>query len=161
MSNPSNTEPQPSQVMGNIKQYAGMAEETIGNAIGSQEWTDAGKALQQQGVKEISEAKQAAEHAAPNKTNANINSVVGGAKEEVGNLVGHKGMTNSGAEQREAGHTEYEAAKAGEYLEGAGDAVRGKVEGAVGKVVGDEQAQARAQQIEQQGKHAMDLNQPK
>jgi uncharacterized protein YjbJ (UPF0337 family) len=78
MSNQTNSDSQPSQVMGNIKQYAGMAEETIGNAIGSQEWTDAGKALQQEGIKEINQAKEAAENAAPSKANANVNSVVGG-----------------------------------------------------------------------------------
>ena len=90
MSAPSNNEnqPAPSQVFGNIKQYAGMAEETIGNAIGSQEWTEAGKTLKEQGIKEIQDAKEALEKAAPSKTNANINSVIGGVKEEVGNLMG-------------------------------------------------------------------------
>jgi uncharacterized protein YjbJ (UPF0337 family) len=163
MSAPSNTEnqSQPSQIVGNIKQYAGLAEESIGNAIGNQSWTDAGKELREQGLKEIKEAKDAVASAFPNKTNANLNSVTGGIKEEVGNLVGNSNLANSGAEQREAGHTEYQAAKAGEYLEGVGNTVRGKVEGAVGKAVGDQEAQVRAQLMQQEGKKAMDLNEPK
>ncbi|KAI9286263.1 hypothetical protein BC943DRAFT_321583 [Umbelopsis sp. AD052] len=152
---------QPSQIVGNIKQYAGLAEETIGNALGNQEWTDSGKLLKEEGLQEIQKAKEVTAQAAPNKTNANINSVVGGIKEEVGNLLGNAEMASSGAQQRQKGHTEYEAAKAGEYLEGAGDAVRGKVEGTVGKLVGDEEAQAHAQQLHLNGKQAMQLNEPK
>lgn len=163
MSAPSNTgnQSQPSQIFGNIKQYAGLAEETIGNAVGAPSWIEAGKELKEQGLKEIQEAKDAANSAAPSKTNANWNSVVGGIKEEAGNLVGNSSIANSGAEQRQAGQTEYEAAKAGEYLQGVGNTVRGKVEGAVSKAVGDQNAQLHAQQLEQKGKKAMELNEPK
>ncbi|KAH8556848.1 hypothetical protein BGW37DRAFT_474446 [Umbelopsis sp. PMI_123] len=157
----SENQSQPSQIVGNIKQYAGLAEETIGNALGSQAWTDAGKQLKEDGIQEIQKAKETVAHAPPNKTNANINSVVGAVKEEVGNLLGNSNVANSGAEQRQAGHTEYEAAKAGDYLEGAGNVIRGKVEGTVGKIVGDEDAQARAQNMELDGKKAMQLNEPK
>ena len=152
---------QPSQIVGSIKQYAGIAEETIGNALGSQAWTDAGKQLKEEGLQEIQQAKEVSAQAAPNKTNANINSVIGGIKEEVGNLLGNAEVASSGAQQRQKGHTEYEAAKAGEYLEGAGDALRGKVEGTVGKLVGDEDAQAHAEQLHLSGKQAMQLNEPK
>lgn len=63
-----------------------------------------------------------------------------------------------GSEQRQQGHSEYNAAKANNYLGGAQDHVTGRVSAAVDHLVGDKEGEARAQERELRGENQMEFN---
>ncbi|OZJ05426.1 hypothetical protein BZG36_01655 [Bifiguratus adelaidae] len=96
----------------------------------------------------------------PSKLNGNLNSVLGAAKETIGDAIGVQSLSDTGAKQRAEGNREYEAAKAQVYLDNAGTAAKTKVEGVVSNLVNDPEAKAEADVKHNIAKSKMDANAP-
>ncbi|GFZ43375.1 hypothetical protein JCM24511_01095 [Saitozyma sp. JCM 24511] len=106
----------------------------------------------------------------PSKTNGQINSVLGQAKELVGSAIeaGYQAVggssepssfTTTGKEQHAKGEAEIKAAEAKGYVEGLGDRISGKKDAVVGAVTGDKTQQAAGNLQHDKGEAQMKLNQ--
>ncbi|KAJ6537931.1 hypothetical protein B0H19DRAFT_1240564 [Mycena capillaripes] len=97
---------------------------------------------------------------APSETNGQVNSVMGTAKEAVGNMTGMESMQNSGKEQHMKGEAEQNAAQAKSMAEGAVDYVVGGAKNLVGALTGSgtQEAEGKIQQASGQAK--TDANKP-
>jgi len=90
----SNSNDQPSILSGHAQYAKGYVTETIGKAIGSEEWTESGKADSQKGIDEMKQAKQQSD-SQPAATG------VGGKIEEfAGKAAGCEGMEEEGKERQ-------------------------------------------------------------
>ncbi|KAH8922342.1 hypothetical protein BT69DRAFT_1350957 [Atractiella rhizophila] len=94
----------------------------------------------------------------PSKINANYNSIVGGAKETIGNLTGYKDLEQSGAQQKRDGDAEYKAAQAQGYAEGTKDRVGGKIDNVVGAVTGDKSQEMSGSARHDKGEAQQEVN---
>jgi len=95
----------------------------------------------------------------PSKMSGQTDSVIGSAKEMVGNAIGSSGLTKSGKEQHVGGESEVKAAKAKGWTEGAVDTAKGKVDNITGAVTGDDTKQASGKLQDTQGKVQREMNQ--
>ncbi|GAA5934332.1 CsbD family protein [Sporobolomyces koalae] len=86
------------------------------------------------------------------QTYGNINSVVGGITQSIGDATGIQSLSQSGAEQKASGDAEHAAATAQGYVEGTADRLGGKVDRVVGAVTGDKAKEADGLATEQKGK---------
>lgn len=82
----------------------------------------------------------------------NINSVVGGVTQTIGDATGIQSLSQSGAEQKAQGDAEHAAATAQGYVEGTADRIGGKIDRVVGAVTGDQAKEAEGLKNEQKGK---------
>ncbi|KAH8808034.1 hypothetical protein F5884DRAFT_790792 [Xylogone sp. PMI_703] len=81
----------------------------------------------------------------PNRTEGSWNQTVGSGKEFVGNMLGAEGIKQAGTEQRRTGESQEAQGQLNDLAGGIADRATGAVKGAVAGVVGDRDAQARAQ----------------
>ncbi|GAA6020904.1 hypothetical protein JCM11491_000060 [Sporobolomyces phaffii] len=88
----------------------------------------------------------------PSKVYGNINSVVGGVTQSIGDATGIQSLSHSGAEQKASGDAEHAAATAQGYAEGTVDRVGGKIDRVVGAVTGDQAKEAQGIVNENKGK---------
>ncbi|KAJ6535153.1 hypothetical protein B0H19DRAFT_1185141 [Mycena capillaripes] len=94
------------------------------------------------------------------QTNGQINSVVGTAKEVVGNMTGMQSMQNNGKEQHMKGEAEQKTAQAQEYGSGMLDRATGAVKQAVGAVTGDSTQEATGKMQNAAGQAKTEANKP-
>lgn len=159
---PAQQSTEPSSINATVTYAKGVVQETIGNLTSAQDWKQAGLANRQAANDELArveESKPKTETAEPSRLNGNLNALVGGVRETIGSAIGSSSMVETGTQQRRQGNDEYEAAKAEEYLKGAGKAAHGTVQGVVEGLIGDEEGKHRGDLKKEEGKHQMDLNQ--
>ncbi|KAL7423558.1 hypothetical protein Q5752_001138 [Cryptotrichosporon argae] len=107
----------------------------------------------------------------PSKTNGQINSILGQAKELVGHAIetGYQAVggstepsswTTTGKEQHAKGEAEIKAAQAEGYAQGLGDRLTGKKDSIVGAVTGDKTQQAAGNIRHDKGEAQMNINDP-
>jgi len=96
----------------------------------------------------------------PTKANGQYHSVKGTVVETIGNATGLESWQQSGKDEHASGETEYNAAQAKDYVDGAGDRVTGKYDSVVGAVTGDKQQQASGNIRHDAGQAKQDLNKP-
>ncbi|KAF9066799.1 mismatched base pair and cruciform DNA recognition protein [Rhodocollybia butyracea] len=94
----------------------------------------------------------------PNKTTGQFHSLKGNAVEAVGNVTGAQSWQQSGKEEHAAGETEYNAARAKGYVDGATDRAGGYKDSVMGAMKGDKSQQASGNLRHDQGQAQQDLN---
>ncbi|KAK7047607.1 hypothetical protein VNI00_006375 [Paramarasmius palmivorus] len=94
----------------------------------------------------------------PNKTSGQYHSVKGNLVETIGNTTGAQSWQQSGKEEHAKGETEYDAARAKGYAEGAKDRVGGYKDSVFGAVTGDKSQQAKGNLRHDQGEAQQDIN---
>lgn len=90
---------QPTKIGANITAATGYVQETIGGIIGSESLTQQGINNREKGASDWETADKIQNSSAasgPNKTSGNYDAAVGGAKEEVGNLLGRSDIAQAG-----------------------------------------------------------------
>jgi uncharacterized protein YjbJ (UPF0337 family) len=158
MSSQQNQNTEPTKLGSYVTHGTGVVQETVGNLVGNDALKQQGTANIQQAKADFDTAHQAAQANAPSKTSGNVNSIVGGVKEEVGRAVGNANLTQSGSEQRNDGNAEYNAAKAERVIDGAKDKVTGNLQSGVNAALGDKTAQEQARAKAAQGDATMQHN---
>ncbi|KAJ3875696.1 mismatched base pair and cruciform DNA recognition protein [Lentinula edodes] len=96
----------------------------------------------------------------PSKTNAQLNSTIGTAKEVFGNTIGGDSWIQAGKEQHARGEAEYNAAQAKEYADGTIDRAGGKKDAVVGALTGDRQQQLAGNARHDKGELQQQANKP-
>jgi len=76
----------------------------------------------------------------------------------IGSTLGYTEIEKAGADQRRDGNAEVEAAKAAEFVSGAGDKVKGVVKEHVGGTIGDENMAAQGSATRVKGEGQMKHN---
>ncbi|KAI0730780.1 hypothetical protein C8Q76DRAFT_716134 [Earliella scabrosa] len=96
----------------------------------------------------------------PSKVTGQFHSVKGTVVETMGDLTGATSWSQSGRDEHAQGETEYNAAQAKQYVEGAADRVGGKVDAVVGAVTGDRQQEMSGNIRHDKGQAQQELNKP-
>jgi uncharacterized protein YjbJ (UPF0337 family) len=86
------------------------------------------------------------------RTEGSWNQTVGAAKESIGNLVGHDGLKQAGIEQNQQGKAQEAQGQLNDLGQGIMDRGKGAVGSAVAGLTGDKEAQAKFNQIHDDGK---------
>ncbi|KAJ3716661.1 hypothetical protein C8R42DRAFT_725103 [Lentinula raphanica] len=96
----------------------------------------------------------------PSKANGQYNSMMGTAKEFIGNTTGAESWTQAGKDQHAQGEAEYKAAQASGYVEGLSDRAEGKKDSIVGAFTGDKEQQTAGNLQHDKGQAQQEINKP-
>ncbi|KAJ2934138.1 hypothetical protein H1R20_g2948, partial [Candolleomyces eurysporus] len=94
----------------------------------------------------------------PSKVNGQFHSVKGTVVEAIGNATGATSWVDSGKQEHAAGETEYNAAQAKAWAEGAADRLEGKKDTIVGAITGDRAQEAKGNLQHDKGEAQQELN---
>ncbi|KAF9126676.1 hypothetical protein BGW39_006454 [Mortierella sp. 14UC] len=133
-------------------QYIGAAKQTIGQTLGYPDLaaTGARQKCEAETAQKVADAKVDAErlqHTAENSAN----SVVGGAKQTVGQTLGLSGLAAEGAAQKSTAETQQRVEDAKAEVRGAGHELEGKIKQRVGDLTNDHSMKAEGAATETQG----------
>ncbi|KAG0374755.1 hypothetical protein BGX24_009997 [Mortierella sp. AD032] len=133
-------------------QYIGAAKETIGQTLGYPDMAADGarQKTQAETAQKVADAKANAErlqHTAENSAN----SVVGGAKQVVGQTLGLPGMAAEGAAQKSNADTQQKVEDARAHVHGVGNEIEGKIKQKVGDLTNDHSMKVDGAATETQG----------
>ncbi|KAL1915849.1 uncharacterized protein VTP21DRAFT_6237 [Calcarisporiella thermophila] len=154
---------EPTKTGSTFQSTIGKVKEKAGNLFGNSELSQKGTAEQEHAAAQHREAdvhqQKREEEERPSRTSANYNTAVGMAKEEFGQLSGSKETAHEGAQQRREGQVEHERKRQEDWMEGAKEHAKGTIQSGVNRTIGDDEAQAQAQQRKEAGREQMQVNQ--
>ncbi|KAH9913554.1 uncharacterized protein BXZ73DRAFT_55485 [Epithele typhae] len=96
----------------------------------------------------------------PSKVSGQYHSVKGTTVETIGDLTGLDSWKSSGRKEHAEGETEYNAAQAKQYVDGAVDRVDGKIDTVVGAVTGDREQELSGNVRHDKGQAQQEINKP-
>ncbi|KAF9098863.1 hypothetical protein BGX29_001717 [Mortierella sp. GBA35] len=133
-------------------QYIGAAKQTLGQTLGYPDMAADGARQKSQAetAQKVADAKVQADrlqHTAEN----NANSIVGGAKQTVGQTLGLPGLAADGAAQKSNAETQQKVDDARAEVHGAGQELEGKIKQKVADLTHDSSLKADGVTTEAQG----------
>ncbi|KAF9901642.1 hypothetical protein EC991_005829 [Linnemannia zychae] len=140
------------RIQNTANQYIGAAKQTIGESLGYPDLaaTGARQKSEAETAQKVADAKADAErlqHTAENSAN----SMVGGAKQAVGQTLGLSGLAAEGAAQKSSAETQQKVDDAKADVRGAGHELEGKIKQKVGDLTNDHSMKAEGAATEAQG----------
>ncbi|GBB98558.1 hypothetical protein RclHR1_03260016 [Rhizophagus clarus] len=143
----------------NTEHATGTAQESVGNVVGSENLKAKGQANKAEGNKDTSYLGTNETNKEPSKTTGQLHATKGAVKETLGSALGRDSLEHSGAQERQAGNQEIDAAKTHNATKGAGGQVKGAVKENVGYATGDPQWEAEGKGERVKGQAQYNANQ--
>lgn len=129
-----------------------------GNVVGSENLKAKGQARKAEGNRE-SDIGTNDTNKGPSKTTGQLHATKGAVKETIGSALKNTSLEHSGAQERQTGNREIDAAKTKDATKGAYDNVKGTVKENAGYVAGDPQWEAEGKGDRVKGQAQYNANQ--